>query len=227
MVLKKAILEAILCATLCACQDAGVAPDASSAGRIYPPLPELLYPPVAGAQIMPLATGNSWTFVDSLFNIDGSQESHTFVWTISGRERILAGSESIDVYILNLEVTGPGIYVRTEPEGLCQYTSGENSLPGHHDLRTLWVKYPIAEGDSFVSNHGDYVDRFTCLSVDTLLTSPVGRFRCFMVRDNPAGSWYTDIFYRPGVGKMGEINYDLTGPPLVRYKRWLVSYKIG
>lgn len=228
MAVKILTLGMILVASLCGCRDAGVEPDSTSTGGGYPALPDLLQPPAMDSQIMPLAIGNSWKFVDSLFNIDGSKETYTFSWRVSGLERILAGSDSIDVHIVELGPSYAGImYLRAESDGLCGYSSGENSSPGHYNLRTILVKYPITVGDSFVGDHGDYKDRHTCLSVDTLLVTPVGQFRCIMVRNNPGGTWYTDIFYRPGVGKMGEIAYDLTRPPLVRYKRWLVSYTVG
>jgi hypothetical protein len=90
----------------------------------------------------------------------------------------------------------------------------------------MWMKYPIAVGDRFKTEHGDYADTHLCVSTDTLLTSPVARFRSILIRMNPDGNWHTDIFYRPGLGIVGEVGISPSGSKTIVSKRWLVSYTI-
>jgi hypothetical protein len=82
------------------CQDAVMEVKPPLGEMPFPKLPDMLELWSKQEQIIPLAVGNTWKYVDSVYNQDGSRQVMFLTQQITGRTRILSGLDSIEVFIL-------------------------------------------------------------------------------------------------------------------------------
>jgi hypothetical protein len=176
---------------------------------------------------MPLTVGNHWEYVDSTIYSSDSVEVNRYSWSIVGKQKILSGTDSVEVSIFRLTFSD-GIYYdffyKNNPEGLTQYTYDEGDSVGHYSLRSLLLKFPVQLGDKWLTTHGDYADHRCCLSTDTLISTRFGNFHTYTIRTGLGDPWYGDEYYKEGFGRVGGYGQFKSSSATVVMKTSLLSF---
>ena len=171
------------------------------------------------APIVPLAAGNSWTYVDSALYRPDSVGIDSTRTDILGERVVTVNGSPRTVYLSNTRdrTTGlPGaltLYVRNGPDG--EYTVGATRDSGEVLFETLHVKHPGKRGERYVTYFVDLraVDgawepvldtvEIEVAVPDTVCATPAGTFRCTEYRGRRAGVLFARTWYAPGVGYLG------------------------
>jgi hypothetical protein len=169
-------------------------------------------------EIMPLQSGNAWTYQLTNYDASGTIRSSAEVTTFILGDTLIDG-EHWSAY-------GP-VYPGSEffmnkADGLW-YRQRNVSLPG------LMAKYPASPGDVFTEEHGDTV---RVLSVERDVTVPAGSFRCheYEQRSEVLAGDIIRFRYRrcfsPGVGMVLIEQYIQYGndPEYLRYTAMLTAF---
>ena len=197
--------------------------------------------------IVPLAVGNTWIYVDSAVYgpdsvVTGSSEAN-----IVGTRTLAVGADSVTVFLLNAKnpldgQPGPqNTYVRTL--GHSNYTYGAEEAGAAFVDITPHVRWPAKAGESnfthFVGfrtvdgNRLPALDTINILVVnpDTACIVPAGTFRCVHYQGYRLdGTLFADAWYAPGIGSLGnELRRTiLVGDSLrtVRFVKKLTAYAL-
>lgn len=199
--------------------------DQNSSGPIVPSPPALQSEP-----LLPLTIGNHWEYSDSTIYSPDSVVVIYYSWTILGKQNILSGNDSVEVFIWRIESAGGDqydYYLRNTPEGLVHYMLDEGDAVGHFSLKSLVLKFPMKQGDSWRESQGDVADRKSCLSTDTLIAMPVGTFHAYIVRrGGSTTSWHSDEYFKENFGRVGGYAEYLSYSKTVVVRTSLLSYGI-
>lgn len=168
--------------------------------------------------IHPLTTGNTWTYIDSIFyqdhNLQGLDTSRV---GIIGKDSIDFNGQFLEVYYRNSidmssnQPTGASWLLRNELYGLYSYGYKENSTGIIH--RSMAFKYPVSVGDNWKTyaysstpSSWNVVDSVTttCVAVNEVFKTPAGNFDCFVYKFSYFGfDFYT--YYSKGIGEVGSV----------------------
>lgn len=144
---------------------------------------------ITGDVVYPLAIGNYWIYNDTTF-VYGDTLVHQDRYDITGREIIQYVGEEWEVY--HIEYTSS-----TYPEWEYPINLYQNSSEGFWNFGyyssydtliypSLIYKYPIIVGSKWnhitTSNVSEQLDTliYDCLSDDTVFTTPLGSFNCYV-----------------------------------------------
>ncbi len=204
--------------------------------------------------IIPLAVGNYWVYQEYSLNNDGS---------ISFVHDLLAGFKITDTLSINLNGVkqrtfkysryGPPDYISSEARLIYSgkgglYYAGITIKDSVKMLfNDLMFKYPANKGDETLAHtfyHNIYgnsghvpdsiVTTYTCVSTDSLFSTPVGDFRCIVYK---LKLMLDDIFYlgdiyyffKPTLGLVGMIDMPysyITNEHFYSLKTVLIDYKV-
>ena len=193
-------------------------------------------PPPPDPAICPLTIGNTWTYVDSVWQ-GGPPVIFSSSVRITGDTIVTVDLADYEVYrwvhydSLNQEQTT--LFVRNESFGLWEL--GIECPIDTLTYRQLNAKYPAEIGDTWLKSWyrcgmgqimGFPAGTAQCLAVDSLYTTPAGTFSCYLYQeeyDLPIFGLYTIcMYYAPNIGIVAmEIQSDL-----VTMKSVLNSYTL-
>jgi len=218
-------------------------------------------PPVQYDTLMPLSVGNYWLYREYELNSDGSGGTpsqwkfgfiidDTLTQIING-ERILSyklfncGEELEPYYDKPGSFEGSKIIYQNR-NGL-YYSGNEKYDMVKMSFNDLIFPYPAEKGKStnghvfYYSTLGNYsnvldevITQYTCVSTDSLFTTPLGDFRCIVFKMaytdfEPLYRYGVYYFVKPGLGIVGMIemvyHYSLKKYSYLR-KTLLTDYKI-
>jgi len=185
--------------------------------------------------IMPLAVGNTWTYLDSV-TISGS--THTYdaqisvaaetTLTIQSRDYAAFKVEEVDS-LINKEKTTR--FLMNDFDGL--WTLGIRCTGNLSTLQFISAKYPAEVGDTWTSAYvrcimgsggvlGPGVAE--CTNTGSVYDVPAGAFTCYSIHEHPepAGAYDIYWYFAPNVGMVA---MDLYSAGTV-IKRRLVSYSL-
>ncbi len=172
------------------------------------------------SHIIPLAVGNTWTYVDSIYHDDILDRIDSARTIITERKRVTVNGEPMNVYVSRGANPATGSeaatshYLRNRPDG--NHTVGVAREGIEFFQPVLHVRYPAengarypawfldlrAEGDSLVPVIDTLVIEVAV--ADTACVTPAGMFRCVEYR-----GWREDTvlharaWYAPGIGYLG------------------------
>ena len=159
--------------------------------------------------LLPLDNGNSWTFLRTVYNTNGSvnyadtitqkivrdSSLYGFKWSFESYEQILYQNDEKGLWVFD-----------TEPR--------------------LYYRYPSFPNVQFVQNF----DTVTVISTDTLITTPAGNFHCYHYRIN-FNNYPINQYICPDLGFVNmEYGYFYSKPPswlpYLSVRLELLSYNI-
>ena len=202
--------------------------------------------------ILPLAVGNSWSYVDSAYyrDADGATDSivvDSAFQGITGTRTVTLAAGPSTVYLSNAldRVTrrpvGLTTWLQDRADG--NHTVGIEQGDASFTRETLHVKHPAAAGERYPTHFLEFrieddalvplVDTVEIEVVDVHRTCavPAGTFACVQYRGwRPGGVLHATGYYAPGVGFLGsEIvrteNHGGTEREVVRVRR-LTAYTL-
>lgn len=176
----------------------------------------------AARAIIPLAVGNTWAYIDSVYEngalarLDSGRVSITGTRTVN----LAAGPRRVHLWNVHRADGSPGalsLWLENRPDG--NYTVGAQQDTAAFAFETLHVKYPASPGERhplhFLSfrSEGDAGDARLVPVIDTLETlvvsisetcaTPAGTFACIHYRGLRGDEVFADSWYAPGVGWVG------------------------
>ena len=165
-----------------------------------PPSPE----PTA---LIPLAVGNHWEYVDSMFFRTDSVHVYTESCSVANLHTIFWNRDSVAVYDFRITISFPdgsaegggGDYKNTA-DGLFLYALNSFDTTGQHDYKSLLLKYPLQVGDTWERFDFDVTFLRRCMSTDTVIVTPFRRFHCYQIRELWESGGYRDEFYSDNFG---------------------------
>ncbi|MGB2868591.1 MAG: hypothetical protein WBD36_09080 [Bacteroidota bacterium] len=190
--------------------------------------------------IIPLAVGNQWDYVDSLFNSTGGfLRVDSSSLRIVGKTTVQYQSQSQDVYYWNWlnnltkQPSASSWLTANESDG--NYGIGGISSKGTFVLaRTLWAKYPSNVGDSWqranISLNGDSTfsisdtSTVTVLAVNEVFPTRTGNLTCYVYNYQREGTVSTSVYYSIDIGYVGVI---VRSNGYVTFKKTLRSFKLN
>jgi hypothetical protein len=196
------------------------------------------------ADITPLAVGNTWVYVDSVYYGDDSVVVSTAETSILGTRDVTVEGEKHTVFLSNGHaVGGPpspfSAYVKNIGHG--NYNFGGEQDTARVLGKVLHLEYPTRKGRryptyfySFTLSEGNLVPVVDTIHIEVVdpdhtCTVPAGTFACVQYRGYfPNGDLFATAYHAPGVGPLGSeiVRAQLVGDSLreVRSIRRLVSF---
>ena len=199
------------------------------------------------ADIVPLAVGNTWVYVDSVFYRPDSVGTGSTEVNIVGKRSVANGSDSVTVYLLNVKNIfsgNPGplnVYVRNV--GHSNYTYGAEETGASFIDVSQHLRWPAKKGDEyfthfvgFKTENGNRVPALDTIKVvvvnpDTTCSAPAGTFKCIHYQGYRLdGTLLADTYYAPGIGSLASESSRLIlvndSVRSVRSVKKLVSYTL-
>jgi len=185
--------------------------------------------------ILPLAVGNSWTYLDSVA-VSGSahvSDAHISVaaettLTIQSRDYPAFKVEEVDSLVSKEKTTR---FLKNEFDGL--WTLGIRCTGNLSTVQYLSAKYPATVGDTWTSVYmrclmgsggvlGPGVAE--CTHTDAVYDAPAGAFTCYTIHEHyeTAGEYDIYWYFAPNVGMVAMEFYSSS----LTLKRRLVSYSL-
>jgi hypothetical protein len=193
------------------------------------------------AVIMPLAVGNQWVFIDSVFNESGALALvDTATLGITGKKNVAYEGKSVEVFYWNWiykETPDPIIWLcRNDAEGLNSY--GLLASDSSYSLKkSQWIKYPAAVGDSWKNYSFVYDDSakfflpdtsvYSCVSTNEKIKTAKGEMECYnynFKRIFSDGNYDLNMYFVKNVGYVG-LTIKING--VVRERYFLLSTSNG
>jgi hypothetical protein len=199
--------------------------------------------------IVPLASGNTWAYVDSaFFGPDSVRVDSTHI-DILGERVVTLNGVAHTTYLWNVRdrATGePGeitLFVRNGDDG--EYTVGAARGGGEAFFETLHVKHPGKKGERYTTYFIDVgledgngvrapvldTVEIEIAAVDTTCVTPAGTFHCSEYRGSRAGVEFARTWYAPGVGYLGSEVFrtlEIDGESRqVRFRKQLARYTLN
>lgn len=190
--------------------------------------------------ILPLAVGNEWIYIDSVFTAAGTPESiDTVKLGISGKTNIVYQGKSVEVFYWNwYDGNQPDELkwlCRNEDGGCYSYglqMANNKFLPG----KTQWLKYPVNVGDSWemvsyaVTDSTTYtVDTilYSCRSVTEKFKTLKGEMEChvYYSRSDAEGHKYEQFMYF--AKNVGYVGFIYKVDDVINEKYTLLSYSFS
>jgi hypothetical protein len=169
--------------------------------------------------IFPLATGNTWAYVDSAYFGGDSVSTDSTHLDVIGTRTVAFPTGEQSVYLLNARAASgqPGAmstWVQNRRDGNHTIGAQQGNATFQHDI--LHIKYPAESGELYTTyfysfrTEGDslipVIDtlQIEVVNADTTCTVPAGTFSCVHYRGwKPVGVLFADTYYAPGVGYLG------------------------
>ena len=179
--------------------------------------------------LIPLSLGNSWSYISYSYMADSiiSGLTDSTRTTIIGQTSVNHNSQQYDVSIAAFFYPSNN----TQPvDSKWLYWNGNDGLYIFGGIasedtlidKLLYLKYPVARGDTWKAPHLTYdilIKRFfvddslsyCCVSTNEQLDTPVGTFECYVyhyrIRPEEDVLEYWDYYeyYVPGIGKVGTV----------------------
>ena len=168
----------------------------------------------SSAPILPLKTGNTWSYRISLYDTLGSLIELYFDTVVVQSPTIVSGEEW---------------YLWRDPD---EYLADQTSGTWYRNIRSdtmsapgLFYKYPVSVGESWISPHMMYSTiSVKAISTDAVIDVPAGRFACYVYQ---LGASQIFDYLVPGIGLVFSRAYELV-PSGNRFTfiRELVSYRL-
>ena len=143
-------------------------------------------------QLWPLKIGNSWDYHVVVFDSTGKVSDYGNT-SLSISSDTVAGNETW----YNVYNNGTGIYYTNRSDGLWIMSNG---------LQTILYKYPGNTGNSWYF----FADSVTIESTDTLVSTTLNKYICYLYRIFYKGKPIADDYLSPGVGLVAEDYYSST-----------------
>ncbi len=164
--------------------------------------------------IMPLATGNTWTYVDSVWWGSNTPYELQSTLVVTGQTSVTIDTTVYDVYTMSLQdpifMLTTELYLRNEADGLWQLGV---KCPNSTELqRSMYFMYPGTTGDVWIKNwivcsggdpSSNGMDSVTVMSTNHAVDTPLGLFSCYRYLeqyDTPFGRFEIEQFVAPDVG---------------------------
>ncbi len=185
--------------------------------------------------ICPLAVGNVWTYVDTIWLNSGSPAPFTSNIQITGDTLISIGHADYHAFFwveIDSFVNEPTtLIVANENDGLWEL--GIRCANDSSYIMNQAVMYPVEVGDKWSKRWtlcvmddimGFPPDTTRCISVDSLITTPAGNFRCHVFHEHYTFMGENNIhkYWAPNVGLVG---WDWISSQAV-WKKRLSSYTL-
>ncbi|GEM_PF-5381155 len=174
---------------------------------------EPVSPEEIAGRIQPLAVGNEWHFIDSIYK-SGTVSTGETIIKVSAKS-VLSGEE-----VFNWQVFGGNQLLRTNlvntgVNGLWHYGEiiGSDSL----FIKKQWAKYPVQIGESFTEPRFTYDDinhsfsqtdtwTWTCINKDYIITLQDGtKIKCIVFKTVDKTGSEVNILYSENIGYAGWI----------------------
>ena len=170
--------------------------------------------------IVPLAVGNQWTYIDSIYTVSGTFEKvDTIKLGITGKRTVIYEGKSTDVFYWNW-------YTDNKPDTtvwLCRNEAGgcfgygmQYSESNYIISKTPWLKFPASVGDSWKSLGYSYNDStrtytadtsiYTCTSINEKLKTAKGEMESYVFNTqySYSGQKYSlDMYFVKNIGYVG------------------------
>lgn len=181
--------------------------------------------------LFPLAVGNTWQYIDTTFNSDGSimHISNPQIFKVSSKTTIKYQGKDLEVYVWGAGGSSDD-YLRSEADGIYEYN------PDPKPLRVLYFKHSFVVGEKFrggfighdyFSAHGDsayiaYDSIETCMSNNEIIKTPAGTFNCTVLQHTTS----EDLIKHYYAKNIGEVYYQHFFQSHLQNKRTLVAFTI-
>jgi hypothetical protein len=198
------------------------------------------------ADITPMAVGNTWVYVDSVYYGGDSVTVSTAESSILGTREVTIAGKPETVFLANDHaVGGPpsafSAYIRTF--GHSNYNCGAELDTARVTGKVLHLEYPTRKGRryptwfyGFAARDGRLLPVLDTIEIEVadpahVCSVPAGVFSCVKYRGYfPDGSLFATAYHAPGVGSLGSeiTRMQLVGDSLreVRSVRRLVSFTL-
>lgn len=172
-------------------------------------------------QLIPLAKGNSWSYVQTTFDTTG--KASTAVYHIE--DKVDSDTIISNEKWYHSEGYPSSVWITNRNNGLWHFAKSGASPLIKKDTLILVFSYPTKVGDKF----GTY----QVISLDVDVKVPAGTFSCIHYSyyvPNPTNSWYSgfEYFITPGLGivKWQQVGKLSSGSKWIVYKSELTNYNI-
>lgn len=196
---------------------------------------------VNSGDILPLAVGNEWIYIDEYFSANGSPENtDTVKLGITGKTNITYQGKSVEVFYWNWyygdQPDELKMLCRNEEDGCYSYglQRGDNKLLLQ---KSLWLKYPVTVGDSWKMFSYAITDSsmsiadtvtYSCRSVNEKFNTLKGEMECYgyysRTNDHEGHKYEQFTYFAKNVGYVGFV-YKIDD--VVREKYTLLSYSLS
>ncbi|HMB90597.1 MAG TPA: hypothetical protein VKP65_07105 [Rhodothermales bacterium] len=182
--------------------------------------------------IQPLAAGNTWTYVDSVFSGDAVSVSPLTI-SIPGRTTVANHRGEVYRWVVSADgqVRETNLIGREE-ENLFHYATivQDDTLLA----RKRWAAYPVRVGDTFQEPRYSYdaqtgtftetaVWTWTCISTTAPFNAGNQPLTAVVYRTNPNATTEHELIYAPGIGYVG---WTTRVDGVVVFKERLTSYTL-
>lgn len=173
------------------------------------------------ASILPLAVGNTWSYVDTVYYRGGGAPDSivvdSFFQGITGTRAVALAAGTSTAYLSRAldpatrQPFGPATWLQDRADG--NHTVGIEQGEATFTFETLHVKYPAVDGERYPTHFLEFrddggtlvplVDTVEIEVVDTrhACTVPAGTFACVKYRGwRPGGVLHATGYYAPGTG---------------------------
>lgn len=167
---------------------------------------------------MPLAVGNSWTFVQ--MPAPGYMGDTTTQTLTIARDTVMTLSidQALEIgrwYKVTGAPLGAVQYLNNRPNGLWQVIFFNDPTLGKITIINRLAEFPASVGDTFLQPYPPPLQSGTSvadiISTDSLISVPAGNFRCIVYRFKLLSDHRPlyDVFYAPGIGRIKTNSYGL------------------
>ena len=165
---------------------------------------------VDGNEIMPLAVGNLWEYREYEYQDTKLLAERKVKIEVLDKIFVDVEGKKIEVYKLREsrifeENNINEIYfiLRNENDTIYWYGHSLKNDDEYYINKTVYVKYPIEVGESWIQDHGDYKNYYSCESIDDIVKLKGNNYKCVRIRIGP-GQWYNDKYFSVGIGLVYE-----------------------
>ncbi len=179
-------------------------------------------PPVK--YIIPMAIGNQWTGIDTMFNSNGTYNSNVLHQYRFEKDTTALSSTWYVMEISRIPSVGraPDLY-QSGSDGSAWLLYDYASSPASG---TLWLKYPATAGEQYMTGPTGE-DSVTVTNIDTSIVVPDSTYTCYRYKIvwHDSGDRHEDYYYMaPDAGFVKwEKYYTPSGDPQFLQYRWMLN----
>jgi hypothetical protein len=202
------------------------------------------------APILPLAVGNTWNYIDSIYEGDAMLRLDSLRVSITGTRTVTASSGLQTVYLWNVHnaqsmPSALQLWLQNRADG--NHTVGAEQESASFVDESMHVKYPATASERYPIHFLSFTSEGTgdgarlvpvidtlegeVVSVSQTCVTPAGVFACVHYRGwRPGNVLHADSWYAPGVGWLGSettrLRIDGVDTTTVRVRRLLKSFAL-
>jgi hypothetical protein len=155
---------------------------------------------IKGNDLLPIKTGNFWEYIVEKYENGILVSSSTMSTKIISDTVIEYEQEHIPVFKLvetKFDVAKRPISVmyyllKIEQDAIYWYGHSISTDDNYYYKKQIHLKSSIQVGDIWTHDHGDYEDKYECISVNDVVELNGQNYICSVVRMGNAKTWYTD-----------------------------------